>query len=173
MALISLLALPGNNDVDIVSTVHFRGLFIVSPVASHVRVACLPWVPLPLTIFIMVLIIHESNVQSSSSVLLGTNSSAFENISQILTKYLLKFLCKLGEYIMSSLVVGRSANTTFFRCPHKKNLEVWDWCRRSSVNGTSLSDPSPIVLGIQKVTYASCIMWCCTILLQPYSSSSF
>jgi len=57
----------------------------------------------PLTIFIMVLIIHEVNVQSYLRLLQGTNSSAFENVLQFLTKYLLKFLCKLGEYGPSCL----------------------------------------------------------------------
>jgi len=102
MTLISLLA-SGNNDVDVVSTVLFKVLvyrefpclsrlgclFTVSPLTSHVRGACLPWVSLLLTIFIMILFIHEANVQSYFRLLQGTNSSAFENVSQFLTKYLL------------------------------------------------------------------------------------
>jgi len=105
-------------------------LFTVNPLVSHVRGASLPWVPLPLTIFIMVLIIHEANVQNYLRLLQGTNSSAFENVSQFLTKYLLKFLWKLGEYNPSYLPL--LANTTFFRCLRKKNLEVWDLVKKES-----------------------------------------
>jgi len=58
-----LLVLPGNNDVDVVSSVsfvvldyhespclsHLGCLIIMSPLASHIWGAWLSWIPLPLT----------------------------------------------------------------------------------------------------------------------------
>ena len=96
---ILLLALPKNNDVDVVSSVFFGVLvYRESPCLS--RLGCFITVSPLASDFHFI----EANVQNCLHQLQDTNLHAFENVALPLAKYPLGLLRKRDEYGLSCLL---------------------------------------------------------------------